>query len=307
METKIILDNRTPSKNNGNAFPVKLYLKFKGKNIYVSLNIYVYEWEFDKITGKIVDRKNATQLNSLISSKKTRSDSLLLELETQNALSKYTPERLKALLESGNVENNTATLFKPYFDTFIEKYKIGTKQTFKDTANKISKFADIETLLLQDITVSWLKDFDAFMIKGGLKTNTRGIYMRNIRTVINDAIDREIISLNAYPFRRFKIKKEETTHRAQDVEDLKKLRDYPCEESQKRYRDVYMLSFYLRGLNMVDILNLKDENVEKEYIVTKREKTSVPLKIKLEPEAIEIIERYKGKNYLLNIYHKLNF
>ena len=59
--------------------------------------------------------------------------------------------------------------------------------------------------------------------------------MRNIRTVYNRAIDDGVANLNDYPFRRFKIKQEKTRKRALTVEQLRELRDYPCEEFQRQF------------------------------------------------------------------------
>jgi hypothetical protein len=164
----------------------------------------------------------------------------------------------------------------------------------------MSKFSDVNKLYITDIDLPYIKDFDISMIESGLKTNTRAIYMRNIRAIINDAIDRNIYPLENYPFRRFKIKKEQTEHRAMELRDLIKLRDYPCTPEQQKPRDIFMLSFYLRGLNTGDLLHLTPEDIRDGYIITRRTKTSVPLKIKIEPEAAAIIEKYKGINYILN-------
>ena len=131
------------------------------------------------------------------------------------------------------------------------------------------------------------------------KINTRSIHMRNLRAVFNSAIDEDIIEQNLYPFRKFKIKKEATAKRSLTVEEIRTIRDYPCEPHMERYRDIFMLTFYLIGINTIDLLNLKEiRNGRIEY---RRAKTGRLYSIKVEPEALEIIEKYRGKNYLLNM------
>ena len=85
---------------------------------------------------------------------------------------------------------------------------------------------------------------------------------RNLRAIFNRAIDEEIIPQGMYPFRRFKIKKESTPKRSLTVEELRMLRDYPCEEWQEKWRDMFMLIFYLIGINTVDLMALTE--VQKE-------------------------------------------
>ena len=133
--------------------------------------------------------------------------------------------------------------------------------------------------------------------------------MRNIRAVINSAIDEEIICQNNYPFRKFKIKNERTIKRSLTLQQLKMLRDYKCEPYQELYKDVFMLIFYLAGINMIDLLHLKEINNGR--IEFKRAKTGRLYSIKVEPEALAIINKYRGQNFLLNIMdrykHHKNF
>ena len=101
---------------------------------------------------------------------------------------------------------------------------------------------------------------------------------------------------------RFKIKQEATAKRALTPEELVTLRDYPCEEHQKQYVDIFMLIFYLVGINTVDLCRL--EKIRNGRIEYRRAKTKKIYNIKVEPEAAEIIERYKGSKYLLNILER---
>lgn len=82
---------------------------------------------------------------------------------------------------------------------------------------------------------------------------------------------------------------------------MRTLINYPCEEYQIIYRDMFILMFYLCGINAVDLLNARPDalcNGRLEYV---RAKTHKPYSVKVEPEAMEIINRYRGKRFLLNI------
>ena len=121
--------------------------------------------------------------------------------------------------------------------------------------------------------------------------------MRNIRTVVNAAIDDELTTL--YPFRKYKIKHEETAKRSLTVEELRTLRDYPCEPRQEKYRDFFILMVYLVGINSVDLFSLKE--IRRGRIEYRRSKTSRLFSIKVEPEAQAIIDKYRGEKYMINV------
>ena len=146
----------------------------------------------------------------------------------------------------------------------------------------------------------WLMRFEQWMKEGGMKTNAYAIHLRNIRAVFNYAIDEEYTTL--YPFRRFTIKKEETRKRNLTVEQLRTLRDYPCEEYQKKYRDIFLLMFYLIGINAADLFLARKKDVVNGRLEYKRAKTGKLYSILIQPEAQAIIDRYAGTGeYLLNV------
>lgn len=132
-----------------------------------------------------------------------------------------------------------------------------------------------------------------------MKVNSIGIHLRNIRAVFNYAIDDDITK--CYPFRKFKIKKEDTRKRCLSVDQLRTLIDYPCEEYQKRYRDIFVLMFYLIGINAVDLFSAKQSDIVNGRLEYKRAKTGKLYSILLQPEAIKIIEMYCGDEYVLNV------
>lgn len=200
------------------------------------------------------------------------------------------------------------------FQNFIDgKTNKGTKGVYKHTLDRIRVFdPDVDKKRFEDIDLKWLMEFEAFCARTASK-NARNIHLRNIRAVFNNAIDYEITT--AYPFRRFKIRPEATRKRSMSVEELRKLFDYPVEEYAELYRDIFRLIFMLIGINSVDLWALKlitrDGRIE-----YKRAKTGRLYSIKVEPEAMEIINKYRGKNGLLciadrwsdsrNFRHQLN-
>ncbi len=183
-----------------------------------------------------------------------------------------------------------------YIDEYVKtKAKDSTKQVFLTTRKRIESFdrhASFDT-----IDRNWLERFQTHEIKKGRKTNGIGIDLRNIRTVFNWAIDNEITA--KYPFRKFSIKTEREQYLFLNVEEMREFRDIEVEPFMEKYRDLFMLGFYLIGINLSDLLELPANCIRHGRIKYRRNKTSRLYDIKVEPEAREIIRKYKGTEHLL--------
>ena len=295
----IYLDKRREKKDG--TFPVKLYVnhskKFLIKTPFSSTEEHWSGTQFAKSEPNY-KAKNISLRNLL-----NKAEEVIYGLERDGRLKSTSPERIKYLIEEAiSPTNSTSHTLLQCFDEFIStKYRKGTIVIYESTKAKIELFC--EDCTLDEIDKKWLMNFDNFMLKSGLSTNTRAIHMRNLRAVFNYAIDEEITT--NYPFRKFPIKKEETRKRSLTIEQLRLLRDYPCEEHQKKYRDIFMLMFYLIGINAIDLFNAKSlKNGRLEY---RRAKTNKLYSVKVEPEALDIINQYKGKDYLIDILDKYSY
>lgn len=189
--------------------------------------------------------------------------------------------------------------FAAHFRLFIDgKTNKGTKGIYQHTLDRIKRFdPDIGKKGFEDIDLKWLTAFEAFCAETASK-NARNIHLRNIRAVFNNAIDYELT--NAYPFRRFKIRPEATRKRSLTIEELRRFIGMEVEEYQQFYKDMFLLSFYLIGINAADLASLA-EITSDGRIEYDRAKTHRKYSIKVEPEAMEIIKKYQGRNGLLCI------
>ena len=111
----------------------------------------------------------------------------------------------------------------------------------------IEKYSPGE-LRFSDITVKFLRDLELYLNDNGSSINNTSLHMRNIRSVFNMAIDDEVIELNLYPFRKYKIKKEKTVKRNLTIEELRQFKNIEIPGVPGLSRDVFMLSFYLIGV-----------------------------------------------------------
>lgn len=293
------MDTRSQKKDG--SFPVKLSISFNGRRLIVPTDISVPSECWD---GKqVIFHSNRRAMNRHLNEMQVSVYNLIIRLRDRGELRSLTLSRLRSIISEGSsdgVISKENYLVCDHFKRFISgKVKKSTIEIYQLTLDKILLYEDGgPSLMFSDVTFSWLKDFDLWL-SGSCGINTRSIHMRNLRAVFNDAINEDMVSQAIYPFRRFKIKKEETIKRSLSVSDLRILMDFPCEEYQRVYRDLFMLSFYLIGINMVDMLSLTA--IRGERVEYRRSKTNKLYSILINPEAMEIIERYRGNDYLLNI------
>lgn len=295
--SSLILDTRRPNKNG--EFPVKIRITHNKKNVAIRTGICISQeyWDGREVTKK---HPQCKIYNNELKNLSVSIENIIRELNNTGRVAIMSASDIKIYVEKQIQECFSEKTFSDFYVNFMEgKEKTRTREIYQATFNKIKEFTKEETLLFEDINVSWLKSFENFLKKNTPSVNARSIHLRNIRAVFNSAIEEEIIRLDLYPFRKFKIKREKTQKRAMTIEELIKFRDYPCEEHQKLYQDIFMLMFYLIGINMVDLCNLK--GIDGERINYKRAKTSRLYSIKVEPEAERIINKYRGEKQLLNI------
>lgn len=186
--------------------------------------------------------------------------------------------------------------------------KNGNAQAYYYATMKLRKF-HIYDLTIDEITYSLLIDFKNHYLIQGEKLNTISTHLSKLRAIYNEACNRLDYSPTVHPFKKGLIVYQQTKKKNLGSELLVELKELDLKGTQERVRDLFLLSFYLRGLDLVDILTI-DSNINGNYISVKRkklgDKDSGYLKIKIEPEAEEIIDKYKQPDtvYLLPFYKK---
>lgn len=290
----------------------------KGKTAMLSLGIKLLPDQWDGT--QVVKHPEEKILNSAIKMKIGRVERALLEMTT---LGKFAGKSAKEIvdllvedLDPDKIEARKAAERKKVlavnglsarFRHFISlKTNRGTKQLYTDTFNKIDAFCkstglDMEMLSLDDINNSWLIAFEQFCLLTE-RQNTASRHLRDIRAVLNDAIDDGVTS--NYPFRKFKVKKQETKDKSFTSDELRRLFAFKSDVPGERESiDMFKLMFCLIGINSVDLAYCGRPNKGRiEYI---RRKTGKLYNIKLEPEALDIIKRHQGKDRLLNLLDRV--
>ena len=151
-------------------------------------------------------------------------------------------------------------------------------------------------LKMENINLKWLHQFEMFLAKTQ-GVNGRAIYLRSLRAVCNYALHTNVIS--SYPFQNFSVRQEPTRKRSVSVELFRKFIDYPTSGRNAMFRDYFLLMFYLIGVNSKDLLLARKDSIVNDRFEYVREKTHKKYSVRIELEAWNLIEKYHGKNYLL--------
>lgn len=268
--------------------------------VYVVINVAVGRLTVDSgLRTSILFRGNAFPQKEPNGKVKTaRLNTILQEVERVCLENTGKPKDvLKGIIMSevlGKKKTSEKTLAE-YLRGYIAQCKTKrTSELYEATARKVEKYDKNATL---QIDVSWLSRFEAWMAREN-KINAYAIHLRNIRTVMNWAIENGWTE--NYPFRRFKIKHEATRKRNLSAQFIHDLMFREVEPFQERYKDLFMMSFFLIGMNPVDLLNAKENQLSDGRFEYVRAKTHKLYSIKVEPEAQALIDKHRGERYLLS-------
>lgn len=295
----IYLDKR--SSKRGDEAPLKISINKQGSSAYINLGVKILPTQWDTSKERIKNRPDKANLQSYIDTQKSTVSNIVLELLKKGELTKLTATQIKnKVVEIMEPTAVTANGFYSRFLSYAESRTAKrTKEIYLVTAKRMAEYdAKIKTKTFEDITKDWLSGFDAFLLQSSPSVNGRSIHFRNIRAVFRDAMANEITM--SYPFRVFKIKSEPTIKRSLTIDELHRLFSFHGSEKQTMAVDMFKLSLFLIGINVADLCNLTEIGQDG-YIHYKRQKTQKLYSIKVEPEALAIIDKYRGRKYLLCI------
>lgn len=290
------------TRSGSGEFPLKLRITHHSKSVHINIGVKlaIEQWDGEKV----INHPKEKSLNDYLITKMTLAQSAIMKYGLVADIEKLSAADIKSIVQSNGetAKKEKGHLFAKYFEECIRNKS--ARKTALSYMTSLKKMREVDSSLddkvFEEIDEAYIRSLDDAWSKAGITTNSRAVYMRNIRSVFNDAIDDELTT--CYPFRKFSIKKTPTKKRNLSVEELRLLRDYPIvNEFQKKYRDIFMLCFYLRGINAKDLFGLRSSNVRLGRINYVRAKTGKFYSVKIEPEAKALLNKYKGTDYLVDI------
>ncbi len=182
----------------------------------------------------------------------------------------------------------------------IENAQERTAMAYQSVVNKVSVFCNDEGISLDKIDSLFVQQFESYMKKKENQPNTISFYMRNLRAIYNKAIKMKVIDRKKdNPFQDVYTGVYKTRKRAVKKEIFDELMSLNLLEDKDKHliyaRDMFFLSFYLRGISFIDLAHLRKKDMSKEMITYTRRKTGQRLEIALTPEIREIINKYASQ------------
>jgi site-specific recombinase XerD len=270
----------------------------------------VQRYEIDNLNqfknGQVVNRPDAGMVNSKLRTKLNDYQETLDRIDPDI----YTCSQLRDFLVK-NTKIKQLTILEAA-NNHIEKLK---KASTKEDYNRTKKYFihSCGNLPLEMITPDVVEKFDYYLRdQRGNNSTTRGIHLRQLKSFITPQIRKGMVKYQVTPF--YGVDVPETLERELDitVEEFKLIRDSNFKEKPLRVaRDLFCLSYYLGGINLIDLLEIDFSKTDIiDYVREKSRNTKKGEKrvsLTIQPEAKKIIERWKGRDGKLDFDYKYEY
>ncbi|WP_270711641.1 site-specific integrase [Phocaeicola coprophilus] len=286
--------NRKKHLNKQGTALVQVEASLNQRKIYFKTNIYIKPEHWDKRTSQVIGHPQANDLNSMLF------EFVLYLQGIELALWKRGVPATLSLLKDAMKKNRPINITFPIFAKEYVQHsdrRESTKENLFTTITVLQEFRP--GLDFKDITYTFLKDFEVYLREKGNGINTVAKHLRQLRTLVNEAINQGYIHADAYPFRKFKIKQEKGRHEFLTPDELKKLENLEVHDLKLRHvLDAFLFCCYV-GLRFSDFCQLTPSNFirvnGKRWLHFKSIKTGIELRLPLhllfEGKALAILDR----------------
>jgi integrase len=306
--TQIVIDKRTKKKDG--TFPIKIRVTNDGTNYKYGIGESATEEDFEKVmSAKPRGEYKAKKLVLDVWEQKAINiiDGMdVFTFEEFKTEFKGTPKSMLDLI--GLFDNKVQELRK--------NEQIGTAISYQYALVSLRKYKP--NIKLKSINKTFLEGYERWFIAQGNSITTLGIYCRNLRSIINIAIEKGLLDQKQYPFAKgqYVIPKKNKLKKSLDKSQLAKIYNYKSDEEEsilQKARDFSILMYLCNGCNTHDLLAFRKENIKGDYIEFTRQKTKLTTKhnlktisIFISPEIKELINRYgsiDSQGYLIDFLH----
>ncbi len=224
----------------------------------------------------------------------------LLERDRVN----YTSDDIIEEFERLSKENSMLRFMNSIITRLKFNGKIRTSEAYRSALNSFYKYRNGEDIMLEYVNKEVMESYEAWLLQNGVSPNTASFYIRILRAVYNRAVEDELTD-NRFPFKKVYTGVDKTMKRALPMNAIKKIRglDLTINPNLDYARDMFILSFMLRGMSMIDMAFLKKSDLKNGYIMYRRRKTGQLVAIQWTSEMQAIIDKYPENEtaYLLPI------
>lgn len=296
--------NRKNTLNRQGCALVQIEAKLNKRNVYFSTKVYLKPEHWDKTRAQVVTHPHSTELNALLFEQ-----IIYLQGVELSFWKRGLQPTLSLLRESVARKVPVDVTFTEFARKSIANSdkRDSTKENLTSTVRILDRFR--QGITFEDINYSFLKDFEQWLREQGKNQSTVGKHLRQLRTIVNEAICEGYMTSDAYPFRKFKIKIPKNKKEFLTPDELSKLEKLNVTDTRQRHiLDAFLFCCYT-GLRFSDFRALTTSNFtiinRKKWLCLKMQKTNIEIKLPLEllfdGKAIEIISRYESVEAMAEI------
>ncbi|MBD5258901.1 MAG: site-specific integrase [Barnesiella sp.] len=278
----------------------------KQRQLFTDYHVFSHEW--DENRSMVTSSQKSERKSFILSIRERirwdteRMTKIIRQLDN-NGLS-YTADDV---IDEFNRYAKEYSLFN-FMENIIIKLKQNgktrTSETYTVTLNSFKKFRQGKDIMIDCLNSEIMEAYEAWHQQRGVSPNTISFYTRILRAVYNRAIEDEIIE-NRNPFRHVYTGVDKTVKRALPIAIIKKIKvlDLELIPALDFARDMFMMSFMLRGMSFIDMAYLKKTDLKNGYITYRRRKTGQQLTIEWTEEMQILLDKYpeNDSDYLLPI------
>lgn len=276
--------------------------------ISTAYHVFPGEWN-DKKSAIIVSNRNNRQAHlQLIQSKidweMKQMQRIIRDKDAEGI--PYTIDDIAREIQQLPQSQSVFAFFRLQIDKKEQMQCIGTKSNYISATNRFMEFRGNEDLAFSQMTNEMMEMYQAWLWNRGVGQNTIAFYLRTLRTLYNKAVEAGQAPPNDI-FAHVQTSNVRTAKRAITVKEFRKIENLklPTGSSLDKARDLFLISFYLRGMAFVDMAFLKKTDLKCSMVNYNRRKTHQNLNIEWMKPMQAIIDKYaeqtKESPYLLPI------
>ena len=179
---------------------------------------------------------------------------------------------------------------------FLQQNKLRLAETYQSALNSFCLYINKVEILMEDIDSKMIEGYESYLKQKKLTLNTISFYMRILRAIYNRAVKSGTIA-DKKPFDHVFTTMTKTAKRAIPIQTIQKIAQaHITNKNEALARDLFLFSFYTRGMSFVDIAYLKKTDLNNTYLIYKRKKTGQELKIAWRKEMQELVDRNSSKD-----------
>lgn len=294
---KLAVLKHTQSKDG--SYKIRIAIGHRSETHYI-VTKYKVNSPSEFVAGVVTRVPNAHEINVKLRNLLNDYDERLERIPSPED---YTCKELRDLLKSMRPHSSTAT-----FSQVSEQYQKELTEDGRGSyagmlQNSLRLFRDFSggDMFLSEISTVTISEFERWLKRKGLSQTYTSMTLSMTRTIINRAIRAQLVTYQLHPFAYWKRPADEEREIDISVEELAAIRDaQPRLKKQRIARDLFMLSYYLGGINLIDLLNIDFRGVSVlEYVRHKSRNTKTSdkrISFTIQPEAKELIKKWMNRN-----------